>query len=271
MVNFFFHADDYGRSKLISKNIANCIEANIISSISIIVSDKIFGLDYIKKKKIRKRLHLNLTDFPPNVNGMMDKKYSFVGLLLSPLLGNFQKKKFDITQEVIRQINIFKSNFDLKSIEIDSHQHVHMIPWIFNILYDLKDKYQINFIRIPDEKILCYQSLITNFKFLFNFLKLFLIKFFIIINYKKIKTLNNKIHFNGIIFSSCPNDKIIKKIIEKSKNLKFKSEILLHPGFSSESEKGQFEKFFFRFYSSPLRKKEYQFCLNLKKYFKKNE
>lgn len=270
MVNFFFHADDYGRSELISKNIANCIEANIISSISIIVTNKIFGLDYIKRKNIKKRLHINLTDFPPNVDGMMCKKHSFFGLLFSPLLGNFQKKKFDITQEIIRQINIYKKNFELKSIEVDSHQHVHMIPWIFNILYDLKDKHQINFIRVPDEKILCYELLITNLNFLLNILKLFLIKLFIIINYKKIKTLNNKINFNGIIFSSCPNDKIIKKVIENSKNLKFKSEILLHPGFSNISEKDQFENFFFRFYTSPSRKKEYQFCLNLKKYFKKN-
>ena len=50
MNNFFFHADDYGRSKLISKKIADCIDANIITSISIInVTEKIDGLGVFKK------------------------------------------------------------------------------------------------------------------------------------------------------------------------------------------------------------------------------
>ncbi len=270
MNNFFFHADDYGRSKLISKKIADCIDASIITSISIIVTEKIDGLEYLKNKSIKKRLHINLTDFSPNIKNNQMSKYSFLNLLFAPLSKNFKKIKNEITSEVNKQIEIYKKTFELKSIDIDSHQHVHMIPWIFNILYDLKDKQEINFIRIPNEKILCYWSLFTSLRFFFNSLKLLLIKLFIIINYKKIQKLNNDIYFNGILFSSCPNDRIICKIIERSKKLNLKNEILLHPGFSENIEKEQFEKFFFKFYASSLRKKEYSFCLDLKKYLKNN-
>ena len=34
--------------------------------------------------------------------------------------------------------------------------------------------------------------------------------------------LNNDVYFNGILFSSCPNDSIICKIIERSKKLNLK-------------------------------------------------
>ena len=63
MKNFFFHADDFGRSRNISKSINILIKKKIITSVSIIVSEKIHGLKYLQKKNINKRLHLNLTDF----------------------------------------------------------------------------------------------------------------------------------------------------------------------------------------------------------------
>ena len=105
--------------------------------------------------------------------------------------------------------------------------------------------------------------------FFFNSLKLLLIKLFIIINFKKIQMLNNDVYFNGILFSSCPNDSIICKIIERSKKLNLKNEILLHPGFSENIEKDQFENFFFKFYASSLRKKEYLFLPRFKKIHEK--
>ena len=63
MSKIIFHADDFGRSPSISKNIYRCIKDKKISSISVIVSEKIHGLELLDKTKITKRLHLNLTDF----------------------------------------------------------------------------------------------------------------------------------------------------------------------------------------------------------------
>ena len=96
MNNFFFHADDFGRSPNISKIIYACIKKKIISSISIIVSEKIYGLKYLRKTNVRKRLHLNLTDFSEK----QSKKnfiynLSFLYLLLMPfyrILKSIKKK-----------------------------------------------------------------------------------------------------------------------------------------------------------------------------------
>jgi hypothetical protein len=57
------NADDFGRSPNISKTIYACIKKKTILSISIIVSEKIYGLKYLRKINVSKRLHLNLTDF----------------------------------------------------------------------------------------------------------------------------------------------------------------------------------------------------------------
>ena len=92
--NVIFHADDYGRSPNISKTIYECIKKKKIKSISIIVTEKIYGLKYLKKIKVKKRLHLNLTDFSEKQS---KKNYiynlSFLSLILMPILPNFKIKK----------------------------------------------------------------------------------------------------------------------------------------------------------------------------------
>ena len=55
MNKVIFHADDYGRSPNISKTIYECIKRKKIKSISIIVTEKIYGLKYLKKNKSSKK------------------------------------------------------------------------------------------------------------------------------------------------------------------------------------------------------------------------
>ena len=60
----YFHADDFGRSKVISKNIYKCIKLGIINSVSIMVGFNENYFDKIKKDRyLNIRLHLNLTEY----------------------------------------------------------------------------------------------------------------------------------------------------------------------------------------------------------------
>ena len=100
MNKVIFHADDYGRSPNISKSIYSCIKKKTIKSISIIVTEKIHGLKYLKKTKVQKRLHLNLTDFSEK----QSKKHyiynlSFLSLILMPILPNFKIKKKELKRK----------------------------------------------------------------------------------------------------------------------------------------------------------------------------
>jgi len=75
----FFHADDFGRSKIISKNIYLCIKKKIINSLSIMIG---FDETYFKKIKgnnnLNIRLHINLTEKYKNCS--LIENYSFLKL-----------------------------------------------------------------------------------------------------------------------------------------------------------------------------------------------
>ena len=110
MKKIILHADDYGRSPNISKSIYQCIKAKTINSISIIVSEKIYGLNYLKKIKVKKRLHLNLTDFSQKLSkNSFPYDLSFIDLLLLPLFPKYNQKKKIIEKEIDRQIKIYKT------------------------------------------------------------------------------------------------------------------------------------------------------------------
>ena len=67
MVNnkILFHADDFGRSSEISKNILKCLEYGSLNSVSVMVNHDQDSLYKLKKfKNINTRLHLNLTEIP---------------------------------------------------------------------------------------------------------------------------------------------------------------------------------------------------------------
>ena len=267
MKNIIIHADDFGRSQNISKSIYECIKKNIVNSVSIIVSEKIHGQNFLIKSNVKKRLHINLTDFSKkksNENNIYN--YSFLTLLFMPFFPNFNERKKNIENEIIRQIKIYKKTFKIQNIFIDGHQHVHMIPWIFNIIYKLRKKEKIINIRIPNEKFIINIEDCFRVAILKNILKLLLIKFLIFLSSKKIRNIKYEYNFFGIIYSGHQNLKYISKIVKKSrnKNLKRSLEILIHPGYAKSNEKSLFKKDFFEYYSSKYRKLEFNLVKNLK-------
>ena len=264
--DLFFHADDFGRSPNISKTIYTCIKKKIITSISIIVSEKIYGLKYLRKTNVKKRLHLNLTDFSEK----QSKKnfiynLSFLHLLLMPLLPNFKINNKKIENEILRQIKKYKKYLKKDDVFIDGHQHIHMIPWIFNLIFDLRKKNKIVNIRIPNEIFSINLLDLLNFSILKNIFKYLLIKIFIYISRSKIDKIKYNYNFFGIIYSGLPNKKSLNKIIllNKKNNNSKKLEILLHPGYATLNEKKLFKKDFFQYYVSKNRIKEFDIAKSL--------
>ena len=260
MTKIILHADDFGRSPNISKSIYICIKKKIVGSISIIVSEKIHGIKYLNKTKVNKRLHLNLTDFSQNYSKKNKiYNYSFLYLLFMPIFSNYKNEKKKIYQEILRQIKKYKKVFKTREIFIDGHQHVHMIPWIFNILIDIKSKENIKNIRIPNESFVVRFYDLFKVSILKNILKLFLIKLLIFISKNKVKKIKYNYNFSGVIYTGFQTASSIKKVIAtyKSKNLSKKLEILVHPGFALAKERKLFKKYFFDYYYSKGREKEF--------------
>ena len=266
----FFHADDFGRSKIISKNIYLCIKKKIINSLSIMIG---FDETYFKKIKgnnnLNIRLHINLTEKYKNCS--LIENYSFVKLFLIRFYPNFSYHKKIIIKEVEYQIIFFKKKFNLKKIQIDSHEHIHVIPWINEILVNMKKKHNIVELRNPIERY--YYIKINNFintKFLSNMVKFYLIKFFSIFHNIKKNTLIKK-NFTGLLFTGFQNYDSITNGIINNYDLSKPIEVLIHPGFTNKKEIELFKKKYFDYYSSTERINEFKLASSskMKKFLKK--
>ena len=163
-----------------------------------------------------------------------------------------------------------KKHLIKKKIFIDGHQHVHLIPWIFDLIYKKRSNLKIYNFRVPDEKFIINFEDLLKVSILRNVIKFIVIKILIYLSSEKIKKISYNYKFFGIIYSGYQNVKYIKKIINLNKKYysKNKIELLLHPGFSIKKEKKIFKKNFFNYYSSLHRIKEFNLTLSLKKLIK---
>lgn len=94
MINnkILLHADDFGRSSEISKNILKCLEYGSLNSVSVMVDHDQDSLYKLKELKgINIRLHLNLTEIPKTnkINSEFLSNINFFKLLFL----NKRKKK----------------------------------------------------------------------------------------------------------------------------------------------------------------------------------
>lgn len=269
-MKYLLHVDDFGRSNSINNSIKKLIKNKKINSVSIIVCQsgyrealKIINKDL--KNKINIRLHLNLTD-GKSINNQKIYNYSFIKLLLMPYLPFYRNEIKFIKREILEQIRIYKNDFNLKTISIDGHQHIHMIPWIFNIIFMNRNKYNIKYMRKPRECF--YVSEIKDiFKlnYLINILKFCILKALDKYLEKKINKFNYKYSFSGILYTGINTLKSVKRSIKiaNKKNLQY-LEILFHPGKCCENEKKLFSKSFYEYYLSNQRIVEQKILNDLK-------
>ena len=87
----YINADDFGRSELISKNILKTIESGMINSVSIMVDEDEKYYKILKNYNVKKKLHVNLTDYRPN-HKFEDSNVLLKNLTFFKLL--FLKKKY---------------------------------------------------------------------------------------------------------------------------------------------------------------------------------
>lgn len=102
-------------------------------------------------------LHVNLTEGPPNadpskVSRLIDRH----GFMRRSFLGYYVALRQD--RELLREIEIeIRAQFEeavrcgLKINHVNGHQHVHMIPPVFNITCRLMREFGVKFIRVPLE------------------------------------------------------------------------------------------------------------------------
>lgn len=279
------HADDLGLTKNISDGILDTFDNGALNSSSIIATGAAFEYaagQAVARKGLNLALHINLVEGKPlqnseNISMLLNDRgvfgCSFQSLLIKHYFSSHAKRRQleeQVKSEIIAQIEKFKNYFgnDI-NIKIDSHQHIHMVPFIFRIILELKSRYNIRFIRVPYEPFFIgysYGAVMTlkNY-FALNLVKHLLLNFLSLKNKKLLP--ETGIECNdytiGILFSGNMSYSAVKAALKKiaNKNKKNKNihvELLFHPGgecnaralFSNDGVE------FYDFYCSDMRERE---------------
>lgn len=170
-VDVIVHADDYGitpeQSRRILSYSSACGGDGALNSLSVIVGSPRFAecADILQPHvgKILVGLHFNLVEGPccadpESIPLLVDEQgvfnRGFGGMLL---LSTFRGKdcRTQVAREAAAQLQVFCERFpQLESqLRVDSHQHFHMIPAVFDGLLDAlaEGGYEVEYIRIPFE------------------------------------------------------------------------------------------------------------------------
>ncbi|MBQ8306940.1 MAG: ChbG/HpnK family deacetylase [Blautia sp.] len=158
-----FHADDYGINTAQAKRILACHSHGCLNSVSLLVtSPEAADCVQLLPEDLRCRLHLNFREGPslsdPAGIPMLvdDRGYfrlSFGAMLLRSL---FRKKRLkaqlrkEIRLQILRMQELMGPDVPLR---IDSHGHYHMIPAVWDALFETCEELQVKIreIRIPAE------------------------------------------------------------------------------------------------------------------------
>lgn len=176
-IMLIFHADDYGLSYNVSNDILDLVQKGMLDGISIIPNMSCFKpcmkmlhdntSEHVRRIKIS--VHLNLmeghccassSEVPLLVddNGFFKLSWFFLFMIsYHPFLRRRYQKQLSI--ELNAQIKCFLEQMPTNyRLSIDSHQHTHFIPVVWDALYDVvkTNHYNCEFIRIPVEPITPY-------------------------------------------------------------------------------------------------------------------
>lgn len=282
MTKVFVHADDFGVTMEQSKSIIECSQKGALNSISIIMNSPYAISAYNElvrdaglSDKIRAVIHLNFVEGKPCVlsvsqasdettfedssanhnplslltdsRGMFNCTYGKIlkaSFLSSKSLRAKYKEQFKI--EIAAQLAAGSKLLDTKTLSIDSHQHYHMIPVVYEALMEVvtENDYKIDYLRVPvDPATPIWSTPSLLFKMpLVNFVKWSLLK----ILSARCKSLENR-YFSSIspihqvpVFFGMPftcqmqkglvDNRLFKKYLKIAQRSGRDLELMFHPG-----------------------------------------
>lgn len=241
MLKLIVNGDDLG----LSVNINNAIEKSycngILTSASLMANSNYF--DHAVKilesnPSLDAGIHLSLTGGKPllsydSIPSLINQNGNFYNNAIEftnhYLLGKISLS--DIRRELTAQVTKIL-DYRISVSHIDSHQHLHILPQIFDITYQLAKDYKIKFIRKPSEKISPYM-----FKYIRLYPRLLQLTSLQLLSYLSQKKMPFEVDlFRGFYFGGRLNKTNILTIISHLPE-KGLCELMCHPGMLSESDK----------------------------------
>lgn len=234
MKKLIINADDFGRHELINRAVKIAYEKGFLRSATIMAG----GIAFDDAVKISKNLpnlgvgiHLTLVNgnpiLPPNkIPSLVTNEGTFYdnhAIFFKKYLHG--KINFDeVCDELSAQIEkIFRAG--LKPTHVDSHQHLHHLPKIIDIVLKLAESANINAIRISDTKI--FEG---NFGGIGQFIGRVGLASLAKFSANKAKNKNFLFpnHFTGIVAGESITENFMINLIENLRG--GTTEVMLHPG-----------------------------------------
>ena len=111
------------------------------------------GTEFLNSHLCMSGLHFNVLEGRSSLGpGILTDKKGFFNRSWQSFLFPGKKTKKAVERELEHQVEKVLSWFG-KLTHIDSHLHLHSIPWIYRLLQKHRRKYRIEYIRNPHQKI----------------------------------------------------------------------------------------------------------------------
>ena len=276
------HADDIGVSRKGAEKILEACDAKILSSVSIMPNGPAFeySVQQLKKRpNLRLSVHLNLLEGKPvsaagDVGCLVDENgrfyHSFQGLWMKYGLSHSSDRstlKQQVKKEMRAQIQkVIEHLGNDTAVNIDSHNHYHIIPFVFEALLELSEKFDIKYVRIPEEKFFWY---LADWRSASRYMSANVIKHHLLNTLSRgYKRRLNQLrisypeYFIGVLFSGHMSRKVVEAAVRSLHRAPKKDgivEILFHPGRAESREIKEWvsKRSFNDYYCSPSRDNEF--------------
>ncbi len=163
------NADDFGLCKEITTGIIQAFRQGIVTATSVVVNGAYFkeSIKLLKDSGIDAGIHLTFTGGERPVSGSIPGLVDDNGFFLKSyrqvipriLLGRFDRAALE--KELSVQISMLKDS-GIGVSHIDSHQHLHLLPVIRNMVMRLAQGFKIPWIRVPRSRTINAKGLGIN-------------------------------------------------------------------------------------------------------------
>lgn len=248
-MGFFVNADDFGLTEGTNRCILQAYDRGVLHGASILANGAAFesaAREYRKRPGLVLSVHLNLIEGKPVSNPksvplLLNKSgelsWSFGKLVLRYYLAGPSTRRAlraQLRTELVAQIEKVKSILRPGApLRVDSHMHLHLLPFVFRIVAEAATPQGIRYIRLPRETFFLFLGDAQSWRVYLgaNLIKHFVLKLlsrqaFQICTAQGIETCD---HFVGVLFTgkmTLGAASAALKNLSPSDN----TEILFHPG-----------------------------------------
>lgn len=270
-------ADDFGLSRHATDMILEAADAGALTNVSILANGEAFEYaleEYAKRAgKLSLTVHLNLTEGkalsrPEDVPHLTDASNAFRssvgGLWLRYLCASpkhRQRMREEIAREIDSQIAAVRAKAEDVPLSIDGHQHVHMLPFVFDALISRG----IMRIRIPREPLYVAHPR-AMLRFLWRLPAWALLRILAGHNRRRARQRGVAVQdwFLGFMFSGEMDASVVRAGLSRVGEIGGSAEIAFHPGGIADGELRAWEggRMDGRWYTSAWRERERDFLLD---------